>query len=472
MFTAKWEEDLHEFVSEWTRKCNNLTSVVDMTEESRRAVFVMLEMFLFLKWSRASRWVLSRLFLAKTVARHMRRPYQLFVMHYSITKEESKSAGLPTHHIYPDLSTFDARWSVALSETEDFITFGGTVGGVVQRASRQWNALKSGALIERNTPTWLVQSQTGAALPGSTVGVGVGVGVGFINVGQDETDFLFLDKLVPGALMYTRSLFDDLYQQLLVCWTTRHRRVLIEGNAGTGKSWFQLFAIRKLMLDYGYGTGHDFLFMIRPAGSEYHLIDLATGDARHLELKSAGDTSVLNSMNLARFGGIVRHVLAEGTADFWNEQPHRIASADPNVLRARGVHIDDKSTGGNVSGFLLRFCNIPLLEGPNRFKYSELDVTSKYVEQAIRTKLADYSLQDHVDIVLDHIDGKQVDRSGLHLQESVGMILSKGNQLVWKMAMVGHVAPVNAAALRWSTFRTQKRDVVKLYTVVEQMPSF
>ena len=428
----------------------------------------------------------------------------------------------------PDLSTFDSRWSAAVPYAQDFTTNGGKIGGVNQRYSRQCRRLRDG----QSSTAWRLQSQTGAAVPRSTVG--------FLNVGNDERDFLYLEK--PGEIMFTRSFYDALYQQLLACWTTHNRRVLVKGNAGTGKSWFQLFALRRLMIDYG--TGHDFLYVIRQAGSAYDLIDLATGDVRPLEIASGRQTSVLNTMNVrvlyffepltdtslypsatlipslstlsphedriseykktrctififpclslsellviawkdpmiqlteeqvelnfTRFGGIVRHVLAQDTSRFLEDQKNRIETADPTILRARSVNIDYKPTGGNVSGFLLSFCNIPL-EGPNQFKYAELDFTSMYVEQAIRAKLSDYSLQDHVNIVLDHIGGKQVDRSGLHLQESVGMMLSKGSQLVWKMTMVGDTAPVNAAALQWSTFRTQKREVVKLYTIVEQL---
>jgi hypothetical protein len=143
MFTSKREEQLLEFVQDWSEKCYDLTSVLSMTEESRRAVFVMLEMFLFLKWSRASSetdvppiifpsgnlvskyaqpvvyytagWVLSRLVLAKTVAEHMRRPYQLFAMHHSITKEESRGAGLPT-----DLTDQREKKSLVRSSAEFF----------------------------------------------------------------------------------------------------------------------------------------------------------------------------------------------------------------------------------------------------------------------------------------------------------------------------------------------------------------
>lgn len=121
-----------------------------------------------------------------------------------------------------------------------------------------------------------------------------------------------------------------------------------------------------------------------------------------------------------------------------------------------------------MSGFLLSFCNIPLV-GPNRFRQLELDFTSMYVEQGIRAELSDYSLQEHIKIVTERMDGKQMDRSGLHLQESVGMLLSEGNKIVWKTNQVGDSAPVDAKALHWYTFRSQKREVVKLYSVLEQL---
>jgi hypothetical protein len=311
-----------------------------------------------------------------------------------------------------DLSTFDSRWSAAVPFAQDFITSGGTIGAVYQRYSMQCQRLRDGEL----STAWLLQSQTGAAVPMSSVG--------FLNVGNDEEDFLYLDK--PGEIMFTRSFYDALYEQLLVCWTTDNFRVLVKGNAGTGKSWFQLFALRRLMIDYG--TAHTFLYVIRQAGSAYDLIDLATGDVRPLGIAPGRQTTVLNSMgsrvlyffepltdkdlnpsgalirslstlsphedriseykkarctififpclglsellviagkdpkiqlteeqvelNFTRFGGIVRHVLARDTSRFLKDQKSQIETADPTILRARGVDIDYKPAGGNVSGFL------------------------------------------------------------------------------------------------------------------------
>jgi hypothetical protein len=42
----------------------------------------------------------------------------------------------------PDVSTFDARWSVAVSYLQYFATLGGEVGGVVQRYSKQCRLLR------------------------------------------------------------------------------------------------------------------------------------------------------------------------------------------------------------------------------------------------------------------------------------------------------------------------------------------
>jgi hypothetical protein len=41
-------------------------------------------------------WVLSQVLLAKTVAKHLRRPYELFATEYSISKKDALDEGLPS----------------------------------------------------------------------------------------------------------------------------------------------------------------------------------------------------------------------------------------------------------------------------------------------------------------------------------------------------------------------------------------
>jgi hypothetical protein len=123
-FTVMRRRDKETFISQWCEKCKTLSSVNDVSERHRMAVFVALEIFLFIKWSKASvemdrppiifptengvstyalpvvyyttSWLLSKLFHAKTVAKHLRRPYQVFGMHHSINKKDAHDAGLPT----------------------------------------------------------------------------------------------------------------------------------------------------------------------------------------------------------------------------------------------------------------------------------------------------------------------------------------------------------------------------------------
>ena len=83
-----------------------------------------------------------------------------------------------------------------------------------------------------------------------------------------------------------------------------------------------------------------------------------------------------------------------------------------------GIDSDPKATGSNVSGYLLSYCNIQLV-GPDRFKNADLDFTSDFVRGRIRERMKDFSTQEHIQIVVDHLNGEQTDRGGLHLQEIV-----------------------------------------------------
>jgi hypothetical protein len=65
---------------------------------------------------------------------------------------------------------------------------------------------------------------------------------------------LLCDKLVSRMLpireesniIYVRHFYEALYQVLLKNhWSSKTYRVVLTGNAGTGKSWFQAYALRK-----------------------------------------------------------------------------------------------------------------------------------------------------------------------------------------------------------------------------------
>jgi hypothetical protein len=88
-----------------------------------------------------------------------------------------------------------------------------------------------------------------------------------VDVGGDlikESDFMFGREFYP-------LLFEELKQQ----WKTNHRRVGLIGNSGTGKSWFQMYALRRLMLDFDPVEAEgSYSFVVRQVGEELYVYDL------------------------------------------------------------------------------------------------------------------------------------------------------------------------------------------------------
>jgi hypothetical protein len=75
---------------------------------------------------------------------------------------------------------------------------------------------------------------------------------------EKESDFMFGREFYP-------LLFEELKQQ----WKTNHRRVGLIGNSGTGKSWFQMYALRRLMLE-----PESYSFVVRHVGEKLYVYDL------------------------------------------------------------------------------------------------------------------------------------------------------------------------------------------------------
>ena len=62
---------------------------------------------------------------------------------------------------------------------------------------------------------------------------------------DDNRDFMDLN-CHPGAL-YERRDYSDLFSCVASKWSSNWYRVVLIGNAGIGKSWFQIFALKKLL---------------------------------------------------------------------------------------------------------------------------------------------------------------------------------------------------------------------------------
>eukprot|EP00978_Attheya_sp_CCMP212_P049456 scaffold666458_cov67-Attheya_sp.AAC.1 len=115
----------------------------------------------------------------------------------------------------------------------------------------------------------------------------------FVDVGTAKV-FLGLQK--RGEYMLIRPFYELLYQQVAEMWLLDgENRVLVQGNAGTGKSWFQLYALRRLL--QGYGDAHEYLFVIRQVGTILYLIDLADAQVRELEVDNKHAYGCLNLFN-------------------------------------------------------------------------------------------------------------------------------------------------------------------------------
>lgn len=84
----------------------------------------------------------------------------------------------------------------------------------------------------------------------------------------------FLKLFCESRAFYTRSGYEELYKQIAMQWEnkTKHRVILL-GNAGTGKSWFQVYALKRLLDQTNQERKYDII--IRHVKSNIFVIDLA-----------------------------------------------------------------------------------------------------------------------------------------------------------------------------------------------------
>ena len=77
-----------------------------------------------------------------------------------------------------------------------------------------------------------------------------------------------------SKLYFEREFFAYLYSVLVKIWKDGHhsKKVVLTGNAGVGKSWFQVFVLRRLMLESP--TNRPYQFVVRHVGGNFHLMNL------------------------------------------------------------------------------------------------------------------------------------------------------------------------------------------------------
>ena len=87
-------------------------------------------------------------------------------------------------------------------------------------------------------------------------------------------NWLFLDLTCEPGRFYVRSGYKELFDHVCEEWKGKFFRVCLLGNAGTGKSWFQIYALKQLLDTQEQEREYD--IVIRQVGSIVYAIDLAS----------------------------------------------------------------------------------------------------------------------------------------------------------------------------------------------------
>jgi hypothetical protein len=77
-------------------------------------------------------------------------------------------------------------------------------------------------------------------------------------------------------LYFERDFYPNLYNELIKIWkddeNTTQQKVILSGNAGIGKSWYQVYLLRRLLQE----GNRLFRFVVRQVGTSFYLLDLET----------------------------------------------------------------------------------------------------------------------------------------------------------------------------------------------------
>ena len=126
---------------------------------------------------------------------------------------------------------------------------------------RTWNL----EALKNSTPMPVVATMGGKGAPLIACHIGHFEGGKFLNV-YGRLKFL-----------YIREGYDELYEDIQALWKTDGAdKVVLVGNAGTGKSWYQLYILRRLLkrsTDY-QNDADDYNFVFRQVGHQHYLIDI------------------------------------------------------------------------------------------------------------------------------------------------------------------------------------------------------
>ena len=92
----------------------------------------------------------------------------------------------------------------------------------------------------------------------------------FYNLDQADNEFFLLNREL--ANIYVRYGYKELYDAICTEWEGSYYRVCLIGNAGTGKSIFQLFALKQLLQQQEHERKYD--LVVRQVESRIAVIDL------------------------------------------------------------------------------------------------------------------------------------------------------------------------------------------------------
>ena len=102
-------------------------------------------------------------------------------------------------------------------------------------------------------------------------------------------------------IYFERGFYSRLYDEMIQIWqdeqNTKRTKIILSGNAGTGKSWFQVYLVRRLLSET---KKRIFRFVIRMVGDNFSLLDLDTcegfalnGRKHHVEMLLSGHGKIL-----------------------------------------------------------------------------------------------------------------------------------------------------------------------------------
>ena len=160
----------------------------------------------------------------------------------------------------------DASMTAAHEETADVIrrkisnlAANETIHGTFERKTLQTEQLKS--LRDAQPQSVVADENIGSEAPE----------LHRYNISMEASP-VFLGLACEPEVFYARRGYRELHDYVAGQWDDRKKfRVILLGNAGTGKSWFQVYALKRLLDD----PERKFDIVIRQVGSTIYVVDLA-----------------------------------------------------------------------------------------------------------------------------------------------------------------------------------------------------